>query len=239
MRPEEKFVGAALAAFLGDRQQVSVREGENPPDLYLAFPSMSVPVEVTRLLPFTLESDGSIGNSTTQNAFGIDLINECNDLIGQGLPQDLSLLVTIETPVRTPAKYRRLLMAWIRQTISQPKANSRATQYLKGSKTIITVIPRRPSGRAIIGMVWNRNSPADIEFVARTALERRIRIKAGKCGRLERPVWLGLLNNYSLADAHMYAAAASQIRLDHPFERIFVISEQGSVSELGCSSFAR
>jgi hypothetical protein len=43
---------------------------------------------------------------------------------------------------------------------------------------------------------------------------------------------LPCLNDYWLADADTYAVAGRQLNLSHCFERIFLVSDQGTVNEL-------
>lgn len=227
-------MGTCLADFLSDREQVSVQPGNNnrPPDLYLAFSSGLVGVEVTRLLPFTIEPDNSFGNATSQNSFAIDLIKKYDQLIGPRVAKEFSLLISMEVPVRTATKYRRLVAAWLEETAVAPVMGKRERRVIEGVPTTITVYPRLTTGTAIAGAVSNRNSPVDISFMALTILERQLRIKTHLCAPLQTRIWLALLNNYWLADADTYITAARQIRVDHCFERIFLVTEQGAVSEL-------
>ena len=71
MRRDEKFVGDALVAFFGGPSCASVSDGEDPPDLYLTVGVSRVGVEVTQLSQFTFEPDGTLGNRTTQDSFGL------------------------------------------------------------------------------------------------------------------------------------------------------------------------
>jgi hypothetical protein len=83
-----------------------------------------------------------------------------------------------------------------------------------------------------VGFVVNTNSSPDIGLNARLVLEERIRTKNEICALLPQPVWLAVLNDYWLADADTYALAGRHIRLDHCFERIFLVSDKGVVNEL-------
>ena len=78
----------------------------------------------------------------------------------------------------------------------------------------------------------NTNSSADIGLNARLVLEDRIRTKSEICASLPKPIWLAVLNDYWLADADSYAVAGQQLKLGHCFERIFLVSDGGTVNEL-------
>ena len=78
----------------------------------------------------------------------------------------------------------------------------------------------------------NTDSSADIGLNARLVLEDRIRRKSTICIGLPKPIWLAVLNDYWLADTDTYSAAAREIKVAHCFERIFLVSDEGAVSEL-------
>ena len=103
---------------------------------------------------------------------------------------------------------------------------------IEGSRMRISVIPKHPSGKHIIGFVANINSSADIGLNARLVLEDRIRRKSEICAPLQKPVWLAVLNDYWLADADTYALAARRLQVVHCFERIFLVSDKGAVNEI-------
>lgn len=232
MRRDEEFVGRALVCFFGGPSKASVSEGEDPPDLYLSVGSSRIGLEVTQLSQFTIESDGTLGNRTTQDFFGIRLLNELDAKIGPALPEDVSLLIGLWVPVSNASRFKKSLTEWVAQIASAPKQGFQEERKLEGSKTSISIIEQRPSGKKISGFVVNRNSSADIDLNARLILEERIRTKASVCARLPKPIWLAVLNNYWLADADTYEVAGRQLNIDHCFERIFLVSDQGAVNEL-------
>ena len=78
MRLDEQLVGSCLATYFGGSEKVSVNEGDDPPDIYLNFSDSCIGVEVTQLRPPTIEQGRPLGNRTTQDLFGIRLVNELN-----------------------------------------------------------------------------------------------------------------------------------------------------------------
>ncbi len=98
----------------------------------------------------------------------------------------------------------------------------------------VSVIPERPTGKKVTGFVVNKNSCADVLLNARLVLKDRIRTKSALCQPFARTgaVWLAVLNDYWLADADTYLAALHQLELSHCFERMFLVSDNGSVTEL-------
>jgi len=232
LRPDEEFVGRALAAFFSGQSLVSVSDGEDPPDLYLTFKESRVGVEVTRLSQFTFEPDGTFGNRATQDSFGMRLLEDLNATVGLSLPSDISLIVGVKMPVSNAAKFKKKLATWVSQIAIKPVLGERHETMIEDSKVTIAVVPERSTGKKVVGFVANNNSSADILANARLVLEDRIHTKSDICARLAKPVWLALLNDYWLADADTYALAARQIVTTHCFERIFLVFENATVSEI-------
>ena len=232
MRPDEEFVGKALANYFGGPGKASVSHGSDPPDICLTVGTTSIGVEVTQLSQFTLEPDGTLGNRMTQDFFGLRLLDGLNSQVGPSLPADVSLLVGLWVPVLNAARFRRAVSEWVKSVASSPKMGFKEECQIDGSKVTISVIPERPSGKKIVGFVCNKNSSADIGLNARLVLEDRIRRKNDICCSLPKPIWLAVLNDYWLADENTYLLAARTIELAHCFERIFLVSDEGKVSEI-------
>jgi hypothetical protein len=233
VRRDEAFVAWALVEFLGGPSVASASDGPDPPDLYLTIGGASrVGVEVTQLSQFTFEPDGTLGNRSTQDSFGLRLVDDLNDSIGPSLPEDLSLLIGLWVPVSNPARFRKLLTAWVTEIAATPEKGWKQERKIDGSRTSVSVIPERPSGKKIVGFVVNTNSSADIGLNARLVLQDGIRRKSSICAGLPKPIWLAVFNDYWLADADTYAAVARELKLTHCFERIFLVSDEGAVTEL-------
>lgn len=232
MRRDEAFVARSLVGYLGGPSAVSTSEGEDPPDLYLTVAGSRVGVEVTRLSQFTFEPNGTPANRATQDFFGLRLLEELDAKIGPSIPDDISFLVGVEVPVSNASRFRTLLTDWVAEVAAAPLAGAQHERQIEGSKTSISVIPERPTGKKIAGFVVNKNSSPDILLNARLVLEDRIRTKSDLCTLLAKPIWLAVLNDYWLADADTYATASRQLKLGHCFERIFLVSDDGAVSEL-------
>ena len=80
----------------------------------------------------------------------------------------------------------------------------------------------------------NRFSNSNILANVLYMLEERISTKALKCSKLSfgGPIWLALINGYFLTDADTYRHGMQFITVDHPFEKILLVSEDGSVDML-------
>ena len=187
---------------------------------------------MTRLSQFTFERDGSLGNRATQDSFGLQLIERLNANIGPSLPDSVSLLVGLWVPVKSASRYEKGLTAFVKQITTTPKMGIHEEQEIEGSKASITVIPPQPSKKRIIGYVVNNNSSPNIGLNSQLILEERISTKSKICEKLPKPIWLALLNDYWLADSESYERAAAEFKIAHCFQRLFLITDTGSVTEL-------
>lgn len=235
MRPEEEFVGGALVEFFGGPSCASVSDGENPPDLYLIVGMSRISVEVTRLSQPAIESDGTPGKQTraTQDSFGQRLLDQLDATVGPSLPDDVTLQIGLYVPVPNPRRFQKDLTKLVTKIASAPQKGLEQETEIAGSRVSIWVSPERPSEKKIVGYVVSTNSSANVGLNARLMLEDRISTKSKVCASLPKPIWLALLNDsYWLADAHTYAVAGRQLKLDHCFECIFLVSDRGTVNEL-------
>lgn len=232
MRSDEEFVSGALVDFLGGPSYARATEGDDPPDLFLTIDGSRIGVEVTQLTQFTIDTNGNLGNRTTQDSYGIRLLNALNQEMGPLIPDGLTVCIGLTVPVSNPSRFEKDLTNWILRIASAPIDGYEEERLIDGSRTTASVVATRPSGKKVVGYVANRNTSADIGLNASLILADRIRTKTQICARLAKPVWLAMLNRYWLADAETYAVAGRQLELSHCFARIFLVSEVGAVHEL-------
>ena len=87
----------------------------------------------------------------------------------------------------------------------------------------------------IVGFIVPSSLPRyDIPTTARCILQERIAAKAETCRALkfDHSIWLALRNGYPLADVETYRVGMNMFSVNHPFEKILLISRDGSVDEL-------
>lgn len=232
LRPEEEFVGRALATHLAPGQALAMRPGEDPPDLYLTIDGEEIAVEVTRLVESTIDPKGTIANRTSEDQFGIYMIERLDKQLGPLIPADRSLFIAIKVPVADPTKFRRALEAEVTAFASQPLMAEPAERTIAGVETRVQVIPARQSGARIVGTVENAHSSADIGFNARRALLDRITVKSALCARIPGKRYLALYNDIWLASPETYLAEARTLEIAHGFDKVFAVFQGGKVVEL-------
>lgn len=232
MRKEEAHVGRSLVAFLGGPERAQVVPGDDPPDLVLFLDGDRIGVEVTRLSQFTIRPDGSLGNRATDDSFGLRTVDALNTKFGSTLPDDVDLFIRVKMPVQSGGKFKSKLTAWVQEIVASPEVGLEYERVIEGSSVRIGAIKRRNSEKRIVGFIGNEHSSPHVGLNALLLLEDRIATKHEICSGLPGPVWLALLNDYWLADAGSYQLAMEKLTIQHCFERIFLVRDDGHVSEL-------
>ena len=76
----------------------SWRAGEDPPDAYLTLPSREVAVEISTLAQL-IRDDRGTRSRISDDARGIQLIQELNAQLQHLLPNDVSIGITVRSPL--------------------------------------------------------------------------------------------------------------------------------------------
>lgn len=239
LRPEEVFVRDCLIQVLGGPEAVSARDGENPPDFYLSFNGTLRAVEVSRLAPVTFKPSGKIGNRLSDDSFGISLCDSLNKRLGPQIPDGRALFLNIRLPVKDATRFRPAVRKLLEESviIDGPFTGTREFRVMQAALGI-TWVPQQRSGKKVVGIAQNEHADPDILLNATVILCERLGEKEELCSRLNPavPRWLGLLNDYWLADAETYAQAYARCQRQHSFERIYLVSDTSAVALLHAES---
>jgi hypothetical protein len=236
LRPEEKFVLTQIVDYLGGDRFAEVMEGEDPPDAYLITNNKKHLLEITQLSPIITKKDGTIESRLTQDIFGLRLLNEIESEFGKRIPINRSLYIHLKLPVPKPTRFKSQL----RKTVQQLLDNDNWPQDWKvlrvdGEQVYIKIIQNDLTNpKRVISSVVSSNSSADILATAKAILNDRLEAKNKRCKELsfQGPKWLGLLNQYCLADIYIYQLALNESEIKHEFEKIFFVQDTGEVALL-------
>ncbi|WP_271611455.1 hypothetical protein [Bradyrhizobium sp. CCBAU 21360] len=228
LREDEQFVMTSIARNFS----ATWRPGENPPDAYLTFDAGSVAVEITTLTQHVTDDRGTRPRLSDDSATG-DFADALNDELGHLIPDGFTIGLVLSSPILELRKTRARLAQIIRAHIANFKSlESDQTIQINGNSITIGLTHHEDTQYKKVSAVFmNRNSSANILVNATQILEDRITTKARKCAHLldRDPVWLALLNDYWLAEPDTYRVALSRLTIQHPFERILLVSGDGSV----------
>jgi len=208
--------------------------GENPPDAYLRVGDEVTAVEISTLTQHVSDGSGGLKPRLSEDATAIWLANALNSELRENIPGGWLVILVLASPILKAKKVK----AQLRDRITTLVATSRETEVTESifdNCIKIHVAPDdRPSGKKVVGVVSSQKSSPDILLNARNILEDRLVVKAGKCRFLnfKGPLWLALFNDYWLADDDTYQQAMDSFSVDHPFEKILLVSGNKSVAEL-------
>jgi len=235
LKPDEVFVKDRLIDYFGPENGIA-QEGENPPDIYLTIKGRKIAVEITRLSPVSFDQNGKMQNRNTQDYFGINLCDEIDSKLKSRVPSEIDIVLTLHVPVDNPRKYKKEFTKKIEAILDKTiTIGDRFKIDILGSKLEINIVPNRHhSQKKLVGIIVNDDSSAHILSNAEAILTDRILDKVKKCKNIQHqgPKWLALFNDYWLADHETYSQAIKNMSIQHDFERIFVISDQGVVKEI-------
>ncbi len=232
LREDEEFVIRTLAAFYSGVW----RPGENPPDAYLNIGNEQISVEISTLTQHVNDEKGGSVPRLSKDATAIRVSEELNDELREKIPPRRFVLLVLRSPITKARKLKPILSNRILDLVkSDGVSEAEAEEEILGNQIKIHLIPNdRPSGKKVVGIVTNQKSSADILLNAKQILEGRIAVKAKKYQSLDfgGPLWLALFNDYWLADAQTYQQAIKESSVNHPFERILLVSGNKSVAIL-------
>ena len=233
MREDEQLVIDVLSHHLGGTYVV----GEDPPDAYITINQMKFAVEVTRLYEHVVGPDGESVSVVGHEVIGYKVLNAINNELTNKMPYDKYALLIIPTPVLNVRSTIRELKNKILNMIKT--GNSEGETSVTGCDANISVHiypDQRNSGAKFIGAFPNKHSLENANITEHSAeiIIERIIEKSGKITGKEDcdEYWLALDNRYWIANAESYRYAIRKSRVQHKFNRIYLISNQNSIDLL-------
>jgi hypothetical protein len=232
LKPDEQFVINSLAAHVGGTWST----GENPPDAYLRIGEEAVAVEISTLTQHVVAERGGMQPRLSEDSTALRLADELNEELHEAVPDGRMVVLTLRAPIskarRTKEELTNRIMRLVASTTDQ---TIDVEEDILGNRIDINLSSydgRDP--RKVHAAVVNQKSDAHITSNARLILEERIATKTKKCSSLALtgPVWLALFNDYFLASDETYRQAIAQIPHPHVFDKIFLVSGNGSVATL-------
>jgi hypothetical protein len=248
MRADEEYTKKAIERYLSKLlSEFTISEGEDPPDYYVNFDTKKIPLEITRCEPiYALKN--KIENRKTVDGSLLSLCDEFNNKFKSQIPNGVSLLLHIECPV-DKNKWRDFKKEVCREIVQLIEANIYNKWNIfniAGKKVRIKKIRHDQEWRKkIIGLVHTMGDipiiQCDIQLQTQLLLDKileeketKTKIINGQEWKCEK--WLGILNNYFLADLDNFLLAINSLKIRHTFTRIFCVNSIGNVSEIFSNS---
>ena len=193
LKPDEEFVKNCLLKHFGG--SATAWEGEDPPDIYIMVDGKTMAVEITRLSPVSIDENGIVQNRKTEDSFGSNLCNELNSKLGENIPPEVDILLTLYVPVENARQYKKQLHQLLKETIGKGIEIGNEFEFsVSGEKVKVDVIPNRKySQKKVLGLVVNTNSIVHIQSNAEIILSGRLLDKIEKCRNIKHQGLNGLL----------------------------------------------
>jgi hypothetical protein len=231
MREDEKFAIEAVAKFYSGKW----RPGEDPPDAYVDIGDRAIALEVSTLTQH-VTSDRETRERLSDDEPAIRLAEELNSELKDVIPKGTTVSLRLSSPIIKIRKTKTALRKSIEKLIGEEVADGTELEEQICENKILLWLTRHGDParyKKVSAVISNRNSDPDILRNASYTLEDRIITKSKKCIAVKtKPIWLALFNDYWLADAETYNLVMASISADHAFEKILMVSGDGSIAVL-------
>lgn len=218
---------------LGERYGGSWTPGENPPDAYFETRHARIAVEVSTIVQHVPGKDGGSVPRLSYDRSVVEMVDRLEQVLRPRVKRGRYAILTLHSPLDNIRKVEAALAVRVADALDTLRTDQ--TISIAGNTIRITAHKgARPSGKCVVGLVPNRFSSPDIARNARSSLEDRIRVKAAKMKGIaaQGPCWLALLNDYYLADMETYRRVFAAMDIEHPFQRIVIVSDGGVAKDL-------
>jgi hypothetical protein len=190
-------------------------------------------VEITTLTQHVSDGRGGTKSRLSEDAAAVWVAQTLNAELQSSIPDGRVVMLTLTSPVFKAKRTKDLLKEKIIECVSNA-GESQCEVSILDNKINIHVMPYDGPSAKVLGAIASANSSPDILKNAWAILEDRIAVKAVKCSSLAFAgnKWLALLNDYWLADSDTYRQAFGLFSVDHPFEKILLVSTEGAITVL-------
>jgi len=228
---EEHVIKSVAKEFSG-----TWRPGEDPPDAYLSINGQEIAVEISTLVQ-TMTVNGRTQSRLSDDVPAGDLLDKLNVELQRLIPDRHRIIITLKSPILQFRKTADALTEMLCRRLRDIQSFTITERITINSNKIILARERdlKQNHKKVCGIVAStRFRNCDIMSNALHILGERISIKTKKCMKIQstNSVWLALLNEYPVTDAQTYRDALSQISIPHRFEKILLVSRDGTVDTL-------
>lgn len=236
MRADEEYAKKSINIYLESISYPSFKivMGENPPDYYCIEASGNkIALEITTAESIS-KDENEVSKKRTSSEALIDFCNQLDNNYRNVIPKGKSLILYIKIPVRNFNKFKKGLINALDKLIRKSKPLGDRSLNIYGETVEVHGVNHGDNMRkAIIGAITDKNPIIVIQEQTQLILNKIIKEKELKLKKINNSgseKWLGVINNYPLADANIFKIAIKGI--NHNFTRIFLIEEKHKVSEI-------
>lgn len=238
MRTDEEYAKNSIKAYLEKHLSFvgNIIEGEDPPDYYVFKNNKKVALEIT-----TAESIYNDENEKNKRkTFTESIAKYCDELNNEFkklIPARKSLMLVLKIPILNFSKFKKQLKTVLKNFLQEDKMLNKILN-INGEIVKTRWITHGDDNRkAIIGVIKVKNPMINIQEQTQLILEKIIRGKEVKLKKINGKIWndekwLGVINNYPLAEHENFSQALRAINNNYGFSKIFMIGDNSEVFEI-------
>ncbi|KGJ89596.1 hypothetical protein [Colwellia psychrerythraea] len=232
MRPDEEYVLATLASKFGGKYI----DGEDPPDGYLLLNNRRIAVEVTKLVEH-INENGKRRSRLADDVPISNVVEQLNEEIGSLIPKNRWIHLVIPSPIKRINEFKKELTRIILNMIAT-KTHKAVIDILGYVVSINLYKCQHPPKQKVVQLIATQFASTNIQENTQFLLENRIIIKNQKCNANTNinsdadEYWLALFNTYCMADVDSYRGAYDLLKLEHNFNKIYLIDGYRRVYKL-------
>lgn len=225
MRIDEEYAKNSIKNYLKNKQGFvgDIVKGEDPPDYYvLAGDTKIAALEIT-----TAESiyRGEGKNRKTLEESLARFCDEINDELESSVPVEKTMFLIFNLPVLRYDAFKKGLLLELRRILQGgEKINKKL--YIEREEIELRWVERNSCNhKAIIGMIGVKDPIINIQEQTQLIMKKIIEDKKEKMEKIvwKGEKWLGVINNYILAEGSNFLAALREMKIEHSFSKIFII----------------
>jgi len=243
MRVDEEYTKNAIQQYLSRTlSEFIITNGQDPPDYYVNIGIKKIILEITRSEEiYTFENN--IDNRKTVDVSLLRLCDQINDKFKSRIPNGTSLLLVLKGPVINFSDFKKSLNQVIEHMVEEKIVDGWSESDICGETIKIKkIIHGQEWQKKIIGLIDNKGAIPNIQLQTQLILNEIIRVKEAKTKIIngqewKGEKWLGILNNYFLAEPDNFIVAVNSLNVKHNFTRIFMVYGNSEVVEIWHNCF--
>lgn len=238
MREDEEFVKDKIVEALScEFDSIKVNIGDEPPDYYLKCDELSIALEVTQCKPLIIRGNEYVEAETDISSI-VRLINRLDAQYGSLFIDNQYIIFRICFPIINYRKFKKGIEHYISNRIFDMLPLDVLTELEIGDEIIGCTKSIKLHGKRIVSIIFPSYSTheIDVDQHVYSIVNKAVNIKTEKFKKNRiKPVdgiWLGLYNDYCLAEWDNYENAISCMDISS-FSRVFVVHPNGEVQSFG------
>ena len=209
----------------------SIVEGEDPPDYYVLMGSKKIALEITTAESIFNEESESVRKRTSTESVAM-LSDELNKELKGIVPSEKSLLLILKPPINNFGRFKKQLKLILMKILQEHDFLNKKLNIDDEIVEVRWVSNDSGYHKGIIGVIGDKNPIVNIQEQTILILERIIKDKMRKLQRVNGEKWLGIINNYPLAEHHNFSQALHEVTISHDFSKIFLVGNNSIVMEV-------